>query len=358
MPGMNDNTDQPAPAPHRRRARYRGTHPRAFHEKYKEHAPEQYPEMVEHVREQGRTPAGQHVPIMVDEVLDALQPAPGQRGVDATLGYGGHAAALLARIAPGGELLGLDIDPLELPRTAARLASPALHTRQTNFGGLLAALHAQGFSDGVDFIFADLGVSSMQLDDPARGFSIKQDGPLDMRMNPSRGIPASEWLARATPTKLAAALRDHADEPRADELAAALLDAAATGELQTTHQLARAVRDAIRHADDEAAQLAVRRVFQAVRIAVNDEFSALDSLLRQLPDCLRPGGRVAILSFHSGEDRRVKHAFRDGLRAGVFDAVATEVVRASGAERHANPRASSALLRWARRSRPDRRPTG
>jgi 16S rRNA (cytosine1402-N4)-methyltransferase len=349
---MPDAPEDPKPV-HRRRPRYRGTHPRRFDEKYKELAPEQYPEIVAHLREQGRTPAGQHVPVLVEEVLTLLDPRPGERGVDATLGWGGHAQRLLERLHPGGQLLALDADPIELPRTAARLQrlgfdADALIVRRTNFAGIRAAIDDVGWSDGADFIFLDLGVSSMQIDDPARGFSFKVDGPLDMRMNPKRGLSGAQWLDRASPATLAAALAGHADEPRAREIADAL--AAHRGALTTTRALADAVRAALAgHAPIEEIDLAVRRVFQALRIEVNDELGALDALLRQLHGCLRPGGRVAVLTFHSGEDRRVKKAFRDGAGAGLYVRVSEDVLRASAAERRANPRARSAKLRAARR---------
>ena len=343
--------DDPSP-PHQRRPRYRGTHPRRFDEKYKELAPEQYPEIVPHVLAKGRTPAGQHVPIMVEEILEALAPVPGERGVDATLGWGGHAERLLERLTPGGQLLGLDADPIELPRTEARLRrlgfdGSTFTARRTNFAGLHAAIVAAGWDDGADLVLADLGVSSMQLDNPARGFTYGAEGPLDMRMNPHRGLSAAAWLERATPAALARALADNADEPHAGRIAEAL--AARRGALGTTQALARAVRDALAgavHGDD--VEPSVRRVFQALRIEVNDEFGALDALLRELPDCLRPGGRVAVLTFHSGEDRRVKHAFARGAREGFYAAVAREVIRASANEQRDNPRSRSAKLRWAR----------
>lgn len=348
-----DRPEDPAP-PHRRRPRYRGTHPRRFEERYKERAPERYPGIVDHVLAKGRTPAGQHVPILVEEVLEALAPRPGERAVDATLGFGGHARRLLERLLPGGALLGLDVDPLELPRTEARLrglgfGADALAVKRSNFAGLRAALDAMGWADGADIVLADLGVSSMQLDDPARGFTFADDGPLDMRMNPDRGLSAARWLERADARAIAHALREHADEPRADELAAALV--ARRGQLETTRALADAVRTALpprlARADADAT---VRRVFQALRIEVNDELGALDALLRQLPDCLRPGGRVAILSFHSGEDRRVKKAFQAGVREGLYAEAARDVVRAGPEERRDNPRAKPAKLRWARRA--------
>jgi len=348
---MSDGPAEPKPL-HRRRPRYRGTHPRRFDEKYKELAADRYPDLIVHVRAQGKTPAGQHRPILVDEVLAALAPTAGDHGVDATLGWGGHAEQILPRLAPGGTLLGLDQDPIELPRTEARLrnlghAPEALLVRRTNFAGLRAAIDDVGWSEGADFVFADLGVSSMQIDDPSRGFSFKHDGPLDMRMNPKRGLPAAEWLARVSVDELAAALRTHADEPEANAIAEAIH--ARQGSLTTTRALASAVRDALdRRVTDEDADAAVRRVFQAVRIEINDELGALDALLRTAPASLRAGGRIAVLTFHSGEDRRVKKAFEQGQRDGVYSEIATELVRVSQAERRANPRASSAKLRWAR----------
>ncbi len=299
----------------------------------------------------GKTAAGTHRPIMVDEVLAALAPRPGETAADCTLGFGGHAAALLGHIAPGGRLVGLDADPLELPRTEARLRArgfgPEVFTAvRSNFAGLPRVLAALGW-DGADVILADLGVSSMQLDDPARGFSFKHDGPLDLRLNPHREPSARALLARCAPDALAALLRDGADEPHAALLAPAL----AGRDFSTTLALAAAVRAALpSRVDERESELAVRRVFQALRIAVNDEFGVLDALLRALPGCLRPGGRAAFLTFHSGEDRRVKHAFLEGQRAGIYADISHEVVRPSPAEVRANPRASSAKLRWAVRA--------
>jgi 16S rRNA (cytosine1402-N4)-methyltransferase len=341
-----------APAPHRRRPRYRGSHPRRFEDKYNELAAEEYPELIAQLRERGRTPAGQHVPIMVGESVAALGVDAGQRGVDATLGWGGHAQRFLEGLAPGGCLLALDVDPIELPRTEARLrrlgfGDDRLLVRRSNFAGLGAAVAAAGW-DGVDFVFADLGVSSMQLDDPARGFSFKLAAPLDLRMNPARGLPAATWLERVATGTLAAALRQNADEPHADTIAAALT--ARRGDLGTTQALAAAVRDALHgRVEAEALELSVRRVFQAIRIEVNDEFGALDALLRQVPACLRSGGRVAVLTFPSGEDRRVKKAFAAGYADGTYAEVCHEVTRPSSAEQRFNTRAKSAKLRWARR---------
>lgn len=348
-------SDPEKPTPERRRRpRYRGTHPRRFEEKYKELAAEQYPDIVPHVLAKGRTPAGQHVPILVEEVLSVLAPAPGERAVDATLGWGGHARRLLERLVPGGVLLGLDVDPLELPRTEARLrkagfGEDALVVRRSNFAGLRAAVAAQGWIDGADVLLADLGVSSMQIDDPKRGFTFGADGPLDMRMNPNRGLPAADWLARTDTATLARVLRENADEPHADAIAEAIT--AIPEALRTTGALAERVRAAVAGlAKEDEADGSVRRVFQALRIEVNDEFGALDALLRDLPACVRPGGRVAILTFHSGEDRRVKKSFVAGERAGFWARIAPEVIRPSGRERHDNPRSKPAKMRWAVRA--------
>lgn len=338
----------PEPAsPHRRRARYAGKYPRRFDQRYKERDPGRHADTVAKVLASGKTPAGTHRPIMVAEILDALAPRPGEVAVDCTLGYGGHAIEILPRLIPGGRLIGLDADPIELPKTEARLRGlgfgpDAFTAHRTNFAGLQAVLADDGTS-GADVILADLGVSSMQIDDPARGFSMKAEGPLDMRMNPRRGQPASALLAKIGSGALAALLEENADEPDARMLA----DAIAGREFATTRALASTIRGAFPHRTDEVREGAVRRVFQALRVAVNDEFAALDALLRVLPSCLNPGGRVAILTFHSGEDRRVKKAFEAGLAAGLYAGISRDVIRPTPAERHANPRSSSAKLRWA-----------
>ncbi len=340
----------PATAAHRRRPRYAGKHPRRFEEKYKEHLPERYSDTVAKVLASGKTPAGTHRPIMVAEILEILSPKPGEVAIDCTLGYGGHAQELLPRLQPGGRLLGLDVDPLELPKTEARLRAlgfgPEIFTaRRGNFAGLPQVLARAGLR-GADIILADLGVSSMQIDDPARGFSVKLEGPLDMRMNPQRGQPASALLQRLRPDALAELLAENADEPHAPVLAATL----AGRSFATTASLAAAIRAALPRVNQEECDLSIRRVFQALRIAVNGEFSALETFLRVLPACLNPGGRAAVLTFHSGEDRRVKKAFAAGLRAGLYAEIAREVIRPDPAERHANSRSTPAKLRWARRA--------
>ncbi len=345
---MTSDPEQPS-VPHKRRKRYGGKYPRRFEDKYKERDPDTYPDTVAKVLASGKTPAGAHVPIMTEEILAALDPRPGEVVADCTLGYGGHARAILARLQPGGRLIGLDVDPIEQPRTEERLRKlgfgpETFQVRRSNFAGLVRVLGGEGLA-GVDGVLADLGVSSIQIDTPSRGFSTKAAGPLDMRMNPNKGEPASALLARIGAEGLEALLVENADEPHAARLAGAL----AGRRLERTTELAAAVRGALPRMPEEERELSVRRVFQALRIAVNDEFGALDTLLRHLPSCLNPGGRAAILTFHSGEDRRVKKAFEAGLRDGAYSAVAEEVVRAGAEERRLNPRSTSAKLRWARR---------
>ncbi len=342
----------PEPRPPRRQ-RYAGKHPRRFEDKYKEHRGDA--DTLRKVESAGKTPAGRHRPIMVQEVLDALALQPGETVADGTLGYGGHTRAFLET---GARVIALDVDPLQLPRTTERLraeglGADVLTTVASNFAGLPRVLAAQGLTDGADAVFADLGVSSMQIDDPARGFSWKADGPLDMRLNPSRGGTAADLLRKLTPAKLAALLEENADEPHAAELSAALAGRSFTG----TREFAAAVRAVVepRHRlrpDAEAlTEKSVRRVFQSLRIAVNDEFSALDSLLRALPQCVKPGGRAAILTFHSGEDRRVKKAFAALEQGGGWQQPGEQPVSPGWEEQRANPRSTSARLRWIVRDR-------
>lgn len=333
-----------------RRKRYSGKNPRRFEDKYKEHDPARYGETVAKVIASGKTPAGSHIPILVDECLVALDLTEGAFGVDATLGHGGHALKILEKISPGGKLIGLDVDPLELPKTEERIRAMGhgeaeFESVRSNYAGIGKALAARGML-GVDFVFADLGCSSMQLDDPSRGFSFKFAGPLDMRMNPHRGLSAAEWLEKTNPLKLAAILHANADEPRAESLAEAL----AGRRFAHTQALVQAIREAVRISGEDEMELTVRRVFQALRIAVNEEFVALDAFLRVLPECLKSGGKAAILSFHSGEDRRVKQAMREGVRTGIYSEMSDGVIMAGPDERRMNPRSSSAKLRWVTRA--------
>ena len=380
---MTDGASEP---PRRRRPRYAGTHPRAFSEKYKEHDPARFPEERAKVLASGRTPAGSHVAVLVAEVLAALAPGPGDTAVDATLGFGGHATEILRRVLPGGRLLALDVDPIELPKARARLKAlaeslgdaGAVRCVRRNCAGLRRLLEAEGLARGADVILADLGASSMQLDDPARGFSWKHDVPLDLRMNPERGQPAGALLRKMKEKEIEDFLRRYGDEPEAARIAAALratidgLSAARAphdaaepsggsdslhllGNLLRTSDVTRAVELAYKgkssHHASEAKKSSLQRTFQAIRILVNDELTALESFLRDLPHCLAPGGRVAILTFHSGEDRLVKKAFAAGRADGAYTEVSREVVRASAEERRANPRSAPAKLRRAVRAR-------
>ncbi|MBK8793694.1 MAG: 16S rRNA (cytosine(1402)-N(4))-methyltransferase RsmH [Holophaga sp.] len=342
---MSDET------PHKRRVRYKGTHPRQYREKYKELDPQIHAAELAKVMERGHTPAGMHRPICVQEILDILNPKPGEVGLDATLGFGGHAQEILARLQPGGRLFGIDVDPLELPRTEARLRAlgfgpEQLLVRRMNFAGLPNLLPEVGSE--LDFVLADLGVSSMQIDNPARGFTFKAEGPLDLRLNPQRGQPASALLRKLSEPELAELLFTNSDEPQADIIAQALHGQP----IATTTQLANLVRRALKdvfHEDDRQQEVrkCLQRTFQALRIAVNDEFGVLDQFLALLPRCLKPGARVAILTFHSGEDRRVKKAFQAGQREGLYARIAEEPIRPGAEERRANPRSASAKLRWA-----------
>ena len=342
-----ENLPAAPPVPHKRRPRYGGKNPRRFEDKYKEHGGDAA--TIAKVVAAGKTPAGTHRPIMVAEILQVLAPQSGEIAVDCTLGYGGHAQEILVKILPGGKLLGLDQDPLQLPKTEARLRALGFDetiftARRSNFAGLPQMLAAQNLS-GADAILADLGISSMQIDEPARGFSVKHDGPLDMRMNPQRGQPASALLQKLNPAALQEILEDFSDEPSAAQLAPLLAGKFFT----TTRELGDAIRAAVPRLGKDDSDLTVRRVFQALRIAVNDEFSALETLLRNLPACLKPGGRVAILTFHSGEDRRVKKAFAQGQRDGFYAEISEGVIRPTAEERNSNPRSAPAKLRWARR---------
>jgi 16S rRNA (cytosine1402-N4)-methyltransferase len=323
-------------------------------EKYKELNPELYPEDVERVKARGDTPAGSHRSICVQEVLTVLAPRPGETAVDATLGHGGHALELLKALMPGGRLFGLDRDPLEIAKTEARLREAgfdqaAFTALRTNFAELPSLL-SEGRLPQVHLLLADLGVSSMQIDNPERGFTFKHDGPLDMRMDPENGQSAAELLQNIPEQQLRIIIEEYSDEPEAPIIARVLT--LRRGTIDTTAALRQAIHYALddRVASEDLVKKAIRRTFQALRIAVNGELAALDSLLEALSACLLPGGRAAILCFHSGEELRVQRSFSSGLEQGIYSAVATEGIRASPQERYQNPRSSSARLWWAVRA--------
>ncbi len=345
-----DNQEQK----HQRRPRYKGTHPKAYKDKYKELQPEKYADTVEKVMQKGSTPAGMHRSICVNEILEFLAIKPGQTGLDATLGFGGHTQAMLKCLDGQGHLYATDVDAIELPRTQKRLEDngygPEILTiRHLNFSQIDEIAQESG---PLDFVLADLGVSSMQIDNPERGFSFKFEGPLDLRLNPEKGISAAERLKTISADELAGMFIENADEPNAAAIAKAIIAQRNKGiELATTTQLQEIIKETLKYIpgsnSKETMKKTCQRCFQALRIDVNDEYEVLYEFLEKLPAVLAPGGRVAILSFHSGEDRLVKKSFQRFFREGVYREVAPGPLRPSAAECHANGRARSAKLRWA-----------
>lgn len=405
----------PEETTHKRRVRYKGTHPRTFEEKYKEHDPEKYADTVAKVIEKGSTPAGMHIPIMVKEILDFLQIRPGQKGLDATLGYGGHTRKMLEKLteasgtsgltdevyikddvqakgdswknpeensednsrdkladnsennseevfrekAPEGHLYALDVDPIEIVKTGERLQKAGygeeiLTILQQNFANLETVAKEYG---PFDFMLADLGVSSMQIDDPKRGFSYKADGPLDLRLDPQHGIPASQRLRELNREELIGMLVENSDEPYAEQIASQICKTFKKGgSMDTTTALREAIERALCFLPENKEKKDIlkktcQRVFQALRIDVNSEFEVLEAFLNALPEALADRGRVAILTFHSGEDRLVKKAFQQYYREGIFEEIATDVIRPTAKECRQNGRARSTKMRWAIRAR-------
>lgn len=313
------------------------------------------------------TPPGQHRPVLLEEVLHLLAPGPGAVIVDATVGWAGHAVAIVERLGATGRLIGIDLDPANLSRARERLEPLHLpcSLHHGNFAALASILSSEGIEQ-VDGVLADLGMSSMQVDDSERGFSYVRDGPLDMRMDPTRGRSAAQLLATISQADLATALRELGDEPDADRISAAIVAARDQGELTRTTELARVIQQASRGGGEQAWRLhpspgrwnlhPAARTFQTLRILVNRELANLEQLLRVLPGLLQFGGSAAIISFHSGEDRLVKAAFRNGFRKGIYEEISSEPIRPSPGERQDNPRSRSAKLRWARRGRLCARP--
>lgn len=340
--------------PHKRRVRYKGTHPRKYSEKYKELDPEKYRDTIERVIAKGSTPAGMHLSICVREILDFLQIKPGQKGLDATFGYGGHSEKMLQCLEGQGHLYALDIDPIEIVKSKKRLndlgyGEDILTVIHENFANIDQVAEKYG---PFDFLLADLGVSSMQIDNPERGFSYKNEGPLDLRLNPEVGIPASQRLKESSREELEWMLRDNSDEPYAEQIARTLsLRIRKNQAIETTTQLAEAISEALSFLPEKERKDAVKkscaRVFQALRIDVNSEFEVLDDFLQKLPSVMAPGGRIAILTFHSGEDRMVKKALKAMQKAGIYSEVATDVIRPCAQECARNPRARSTKMRWA-----------
>ena len=342
---------------HRRRVHYSGTHPKRFEEKYKEHDPEKYADTIEKVISKGSTPAGMHISICVNEILDFFQIQPGQQGLDATLGYGGHTMRMLEQLHGEGHMYALDVDPIEIVKTKQRLADAGygediLTIKQTNFRNIDKVAEEAG---GFDFILADLGVSSMQIDNPRRGFSFKVDGPLDLRLNQQQGISAAERLDTISREELAGMLYENSDEPYCEELAKAITDEIRKGHrIDTTTKLREVIEKTLDFLPEKEKKDTIKktcqRTFQALRIDVNREFEVLYEFMEKLPGALKPGGRVAILTFHSGEDKLVKQALKEGYRNGIYADYAKDVIRPSAEECVQNGRARSTKMRWAVRA--------
>ncbi len=343
--------------PHKRRVRYKGKYPRNYKEKYKELNPEKYQDTIEKVIRKGSTPAGMHISIMVKEIIDFLQIKPGQTGFDATLGYGGHTKAMLECLKGQGHMYATDVDPIESAKTKKRLAD-------AGFGEDILTIKLQNFctideiakeAGGFDFVLADLGVSSMQIDNPDRGFSFKVDGPLDLRLNPEKGISAAERLSQIDEGELAGMLWENSDEPYAEELAHAIVTERKHGKpIDTTTRLREVIEETLSFLPEKEKKDTVKktcqRTFQALRIDVNNEFEVLYEFMEKLPDALKPGGRAAILTFHSGEDKLVKKALKQGYKEGIYSEIANDVVRPSAEECAQNGRARSTKMRWAVRA--------
>lgn len=339
---------------HKRRVRYKGTHPRKFNEKYKELQPEKYPDTVSRVISKGSTPVGMHISICVKEILEFLHIKPGQIGLDATLGYGGHTQEMLKCLDSKGHIYALDVDPIEIKKTKERLEdlgynNDILTIKQLNFANIDQVAEEAGL---FDFALADLGVSSMQIDNPERGFSFKNEGPLDLRLNPEKGMSAAELLRSITREELQGMLIENSDEPYAEEISKEVFAEMRKGrEIATTSQLKQIIENALQFIPvsdrKEAVKKSCQRTFQALRIDVNSEFEVLYDFLEKLPNVMAKGGRIAILTFHSGEDRLVKKSFKKLLRDGVYSEISTEVIRPSAEECMMNGRARSTKMRWA-----------
>lgn len=342
---------------HKRRVRYKGTHPKSYKEKYKELHPEKYPDTVAKVIEKGSTPVGMHISICVNEILDFLDIKPGQTGLDATLGYGGHTLEMLKCLKSQGHLYALDVDSIELAKTRERLNNlgygpEILTVKQLNFADIDQVAKEAG---KFDFILADLGVSSMQIDNPERGFTFKHDGPLDLRLDCKKGISAAERLKTISQEELAGMLAENSDEPYAEEISEAIVSYIKRGQsIDTTRKLYQLIEETLSFIPDdkrsEAVKKSCQRTFQALRIDINSEFEVLYQFLDKLPDVLAPGGRAAILTFHSGEDRIVKKSFKNFLNEGVYSDIAKDVIRPSAQECARNSRARSTKMRWAVKS--------
>ena len=350
------NSEQ-QPAKHQRRRRYSGTHPKHFEEKYKEHNLSAYPQMKEHLRAKGKTPAGSHIPVLLEEVIGCLRPRAGEIVVDCTVGYGGHASEFLKHIGPTGKLIAMDVDNAELERTRNRLSKDdaPISFYHSNFAGIANVLKKENVA-GCDIIFADLGVSSMQIDNPDRGMSYKHQGQIDMRMDGRIKQTGADLLNTLSEEELSKAFLELADEPDHKTIAEFIVNQRAVQPITQTEQLIRIIFS-VKGLTEKLWKKQNRagfgklhpaaRVFQALRILVNDELGSLKELLRIAHYCLRPGGRIGIISFHSGEDRIVKRWFRDNVRSGIYQSASKNPIVPRIKEIMSNPRSASAKFRYA-----------
>lgn len=337
---------------HKRRVRYKGTHPHTFNEKYKELNPNEYQADVQKIIEKGKTPAGMHRPICVNEILEFLQIQPGQIGFDATLGYGGHTQKMLECLQGNGHIYATDVDPIESEKTKIRLEALGygeniLTIYNANFANIDEVAGGKKF----DFILADLGVSSMQIDNPERGFTFKRDGKLDLRLNPTCGVTAAERLRELNYVELVGVLVENSDEPYAEAIAKVVMRTFKNGgEIETTRQLYSVVEEALAFLPakerKDIVKKSCQRTFQALRIDVNSEFEVLNTFLDKLPSVLKSCGKAIVLTFHSGEDRLVKKAFKAQCTDGLYSEVARDVIRPTQEECNQNPRAHSTKMRW------------
>lgn len=344
---------------HKRRVHYSGKYPKRYEEKYKELQPEKYTDIAEHVKKKGNTPAGTHISIMVNEILDVLKIKPGMRGLDCTFGYGGHSQKMLEKLEGNGMLVSLDVDTIESTKSKARLNSlgfgdDILSVENTNFANIDQIVEKYG---KFDFILADLGVSSMQIDNPKRGFSYKVEGPLDLRLDSTKGVTAAERILELSEDELVGLFMENADEPFAEAIAHTITTFKKSGHpIETTTQLKNIIEKALISSKvpqkelKEATKKSCARCFQALRIDINKEYDVLFELLEKLPSALTKGGKVAILTFHSGEDRLVKQSFKNFYKEGIYDEISRDVTRPSAQECVDNPRAKSTKLRWAQKS--------
>ncbi len=289
----------------------------------------------------------EHLPVMVEETLQCLAPQPGETMLDGTLGLGGHAVEIFRALMPGGTLVGIDRDPQALERASARLDGVGgeyrlLHGTFDAMGQLLqeAGLGPDGALDG---LLLDLGVSSMQLDRAERGFSFRNDGPLDMRMDPGAGESAASWLAAVPVEELSRVIRRYGEDPQAGRIARGIDRYRQERRIETTGQLSALIEELVPRRGKKIHP--ATRTFQAIRIVINRELDCLREALERLDRYMKPGGRVVVLSYHSLEDRLVKEAFRQRVKEGLFLAHPAGLLRPSETEVSSNPRSRSARLR-------------